>query len=82
MPKLAWVRNVYCSTLYLSAQSLFSDLHIIVINVTLITQWHFAFLTVIQNKTTSLKKIKLKRQVHIQLADGDHFLQLSQYSLM
>jgi hypothetical protein len=84
MPKLGWVRTVDCSILYFSAQSLLSDLHIIVINVTLITQGHFAFLVMIQNKATSLQKkqIKLKRQVHVQLADGDHFLKLSQNSSM
>jgi hypothetical protein len=59
MPKLAWVGTVCCSMLYLTAQSLFSDFHIIVINVTLITQGHFAFLVVIQNKTTSLQKSRL-----------------------
>ena len=50
--------------------------------VTLITQWHFAFLVMIQNKISlpKKKKIILKRQVHIQLADGDHFLKLSQNS--
>jgi hypothetical protein len=56
------VRTVDCSTLYLSAQSLFSDLHIIMINVKLITQQQTAILVVIQ-KTTSLQKkyIKLKK---------------------
>jgi len=76
--------HMYCFTLYLSAQSLFSDLQIIVINVTLITQGHFAFLVVIQNKISlqKKKKIKLKRQVHVQLLDGDRFLKLSQNSFM
>ena len=58
MLRLAWVRSVDCSTLYLFAQTVFSDLHIIVINVMLIAQGHFAFFVVIQN-TTPLQKIRL-----------------------
>jgi hypothetical protein len=58
MPRLVWVRTVDSSTLYLSAQILFSDLYIIVINVTLIIQEQIAILIVIQNKK-SLQKNRL-----------------------
>jgi hypothetical protein len=51
------VRTFDCSTLYLSAQSLFSDLHIIMINVKFITQEQTAILVVIQGKKHHYKKI-------------------------
>jgi len=52
-----WHRSeLFIVLLYLSARSLFSDLRITVINVTLITQGHFAFLVVIQNEISLHKK--------------------------